>query len=165
MAPTVLYLNPGFPVEMPFFVHGLAEVGARVVGVGDQPREALPPRARRALSNYLQVSSLFNEDAAVAEIVRETRAAGVRYDRIETLWEPLVMLAAKLRQALGVPGLTPQQALPFRDKELMKQKLDAAGIRTPRHFSCSDEKSVRAAAEFIVAPSETRRPSGFLSDR
>jgi ATP-grasp domain-containing protein len=150
--PTVLYLNPGFPAEMPNFVMGLAEVGATVVGVGDQPRQALPLKCQRALSNYVQISSLFDEERAFREIVSEVREAGVRFDRIETLWEPLVMLAARLRQALGVPGLTPQQALPFRDKELMKQKLDAAGIRTPRHCSCSDEASIRAAAERIGYP-------------
>lgn len=150
--PTVLYLNPGFPAEMPNFVLGLAEVGATVVGVGDQPRQALPEKCKRALSNYVQISSLFDEERAFREIVSEVREAGVRFDRIETLWEPLVMLAARLRQALGVPGLTPQQALPFRDKELMKQKLDAAGIRTPRHSSCSDEASIRASAERIGYP-------------
>lgn len=148
----VMFLNPAFPAEMPFFVAGLAEVGATVVGVGETPKEALPERCRRAMSNYIQIRSLFDEDGAFREIVSEVREAGVRFDRIETLWEPLVMLAARLRQALGVPGLTPQQALPFRDKELMKQKLDAAGIRTPRHCSCSDEASIRAAAERIGYP-------------
>ncbi|MBL4848843.1 MAG: ATP-grasp domain-containing protein [Planctomycetes bacterium] len=147
-----MFLNPGFPAEMPFFVAGLAEVGATVVGVGDMPKEALPERCRRALSNYIRIRSLFDEEGAFREIVSEVHEAGVRFDRIETLWEPLVMLAARLRQALGVPGLTPQQALPFRDKELMKQKLDAAGIRTPRHSSCSDEASIRAAAERIGYP-------------
>jgi hypothetical protein len=148
---SVMFLNPGFPAEMPHFVVGLAEVGASVVGVGDKPKEALPERCRRALSNYIQIPSLFDEEGAFREIVSEVREAGVRFDRIETLWEPLVMLAARLRSAL-VPGLTPRQALPFRDKELMKRKLDEAGIRTPRHCSCSDEASIRAAAERIGYP-------------
>lgn len=149
---TVLFVNPAFPAEMPFFTMGLAEVGVRVVGVGETPKELLPDRCKRALSNYIRVRSLFDEDAALREIVSEVRAAGVRFDRIETLWEPMVMLAARLREALDVPGLRPAQALPFRDKELMKQKLDAAGIRTPRHFRCRDEQSIRAAAEQIGYP-------------
>ena len=45
-----------------------------------------------------------------------------------------MLLAAELREALGVPGLSVEQTLPFRDKERMKQVLDAAGIRTPRHL-------------------------------
>ena len=148
----VLFLNPGFPSEMPYFVAGLAELGVKVVGVGDSPKETLPERCRRALSNYVRIPSMFDEESACREIVREVRAAGVTFDRVETLWEPLVMLAARVRHALGVPGLTPEQALPFRDKELMKRKLDAAGIRTPRHFGCANEASVRGAAERLGYP-------------
>lgn len=148
----VLFLSPHFPAEMTYFTEGLAEIGAMVVGVGDHPKEALPERCRRALSNYIRVPAIMDEDAVVREVVREVRAAGVRFDRVETLWEPLVITAARLREALGVPGLTVAQALPFRDKELMKQRLDAAGIRTPRHARCEDERQVRAAAEEIGYP-------------
>ena len=38
--------------------------------------------------------------------------------------------------------MTVEQTLPFRDKELMKQVLDAAGIRTPRHASTSTVQGV-----------------------
>jgi hypothetical protein len=148
----VLFLAPAFPAEMPHFTRGLADVGAKIVGVGDSPKEALPPEVRRCLSNYIRVPSLMHEESALREIVREVRGVGVRFDRVETLWEPLVMLAARLREVLGVPGLRPAQALPFRDKELMKQKLDAAGIRTPRHSRCTSEDEVRAAAERIGYP-------------
>ena len=48
-----------------------------------------------------------------------------------------MVLAARIREDLGLPGMTIEQTLPFRDKELMKQVLDAAGIRTLRHTSSS----------------------------
>ena len=35
----VLMLAPGYPGEMPHFTRGLAEVGAKVIGVGDQPAD------------------------------------------------------------------------------------------------------------------------------
>ena len=38
----VLMFSPGYPAEMPYFTRGLAEVGARVWGIGDQPAGALP---------------------------------------------------------------------------------------------------------------------------
>ena len=43
----VLFLAPTYPPEMRQYVRGLAEVGARVLGVGDTPREALPARLPR----------------------------------------------------------------------------------------------------------------------
>ncbi|MBS0396492.1 MAG: hypothetical protein JSR54_17875, partial [Proteobacteria bacterium] len=99
----VLLLSPGYPAEMPEFTRGLAEVGARVIGVGDQPAEALPERTRRALAAYVRVRSLFDEARCVEELTREL--AGRRIERVEALWEPLMLLAARLREALGVPGL------------------------------------------------------------
>ena len=38
----VLMFSPGFPAEMPYFTRGLAEVGARVWGIGDQPEVMIP---------------------------------------------------------------------------------------------------------------------------
>ncbi|MBS0375651.1 MAG: ATP-grasp domain-containing protein [Proteobacteria bacterium] len=146
----VLMLSPGYPAEMPEFTRGLAEVGATVVGVGDQPLEALPERARRSLAAYVRVRSLFDEAAAVAEVRREL--AGRRIDRVESLWEPLMLLAARLREALGVPGLDVAATVPFRDKEAMKLRLDAAGIRTPRHVAAASVAACWEAAERIGFP-------------
>jgi hypothetical protein len=35
---TVVMLSPGFPAEMAYFTRALTTVGARVIGIGDQPR-------------------------------------------------------------------------------------------------------------------------------
>ena len=43
-------------------------------------------------------------------------------DRVECLWEPYMLLAARIREAFGLPGLTVEQTVPFRDKETMKQR-------------------------------------------
>lgn len=147
---TVLLISPGYPADMPHFARGLAEVGARALGVGDQAPDALPELVRRSLSDYLQVRSLWN----TADVVAALRGwlAGRTLDRIECLWEPGMLLAAELREALGVPGLDVAQTLPFRDKERMKQVLDAAGIRTPRHVACATEQEVRAAAGRVGYP-------------
>ena len=125
----ILLLSPGYPADMPEFTRGLAEAGARVFGVGDSPVDGLPPMVRRSLTEYIPVRSLWDEDAVIASL-RE-RLRGQQLDRIECLWEPGILLAARLRETFGVPGLNVEQAQRFRDKELMKQALDAAGIRTP----------------------------------
>ena len=127
----VLLLSPGYPADMPEFTRGLAEAGARVFGVGDSPIDGLPPMVRRFLTEYIAVRSLWDEEAVIASL-RE-RLRGQQLDRIECLWEPGILLAARLRQVFGVAGLDVPQAQRFRDKELMKQALDDAGIRTPRH--------------------------------
>ena len=44
-----------------------------------------------------------------------------------------VLLAARLRDAFGIPGVGSQQATLFRDKVAMKTHLQARGIWVPRH--------------------------------
>ena len=129
----VLMISPGYPAEMAFFTRGLGQAGVIVIGLGDQSPDALPPIAKQALDHYVHVGSLAADDhvsAAVRELARQ-----VRIDRVECLWEPYMILAARLREELGLPGLTVAQTVPFRDKERMKQLLDAAGLRTPRHVA------------------------------
>jgi formate-dependent phosphoribosylglycinamide formyltransferase (GAR transformylase) len=135
---------------MPHFTRALAQVGARVIGLGDQDKDALPELARRHLAHHLHVRSLWDEGAVVREVQRVARQ--IRIDQVECLWEPGMLLAARIRAALGLPGMTVEQTLPFRDKEIMKRRLDAAGIRTPRHFRAVTEDQVRDAAERLGYP-------------
>jgi biotin carboxylase len=146
----VLMISPGYPGEMAFFTRGLAAAGASVIGVGDQPVASVPAIAREALAHYIPVGSLA-AGQAVAATVREL-ARQVRIDRVECLWEPYMMLAARLRQELELPGLTVAQTVPFRDKERMKQLIDAAGLRTPRHEATETVAGVWAAAERLGFP-------------
>ncbi len=146
----VLMLSPGFPGDMPHFTRGLAEVGARVYGLGDQPLAALPAEAREALSDYRQVRSLWDADAVVDEVRGWLR--GRELDRAECLWEPGMEVVARIREAFGLPGLGVEASVAFRDKERMKQVLDAAGIRTPRHARATTEQECREAAERIGYP-------------
>ena len=127
----VVYLSPGFPAEMPLFVRGLSQVGAAVYGVGDQPPQALAAEAREGLTDYLQVGSFDDEAAVIAEIRRWLRGKSI--DRVECMWERLMYLAATLRETFTVPGMSRAQTAIVRDKESMKQAVEDAGLRVPRH--------------------------------
>ena len=146
---TVVMLSPGYPAEMAYFTRALAGAGARVIGVGDQPPHDLPAAARDALAHYEHVS-LADEDAVLGALHGLARHA--RFDQVECLWEPYMILAARIRETFGLPGMTVGQTVPFRDKERMKQVLDAAGVRTPRHASTGTVAGVWEAAERIGFP-------------
>ena len=146
----VLFISPHYPEEMQDFTRGLAEVGAQVYGVGDTPRASLPPHIQRHLRDYLQVPGLFDEDEALRRIVAATRHLGL--DRVECMWEPCIVLAARVREALGVPGMTPDVALGFRDKPIMKERVMAAGLRVPHFARVSTAAEALAAAERIGYP-------------
>ena len=53
-----------------------------------------------------------------------------------------------------------EQAMTFRNKDLMKQKVGAAGIRTARHAAASSIAEVRAGAEQIGFPVIVKPISG-----
>jgi hypothetical protein len=142
-------ISPGYPVEMSYFTRGLAAVGATVIGVGDQPPSALPDAARDALAHYEHVA--LSDEGAVLDALHGL-AQHVSIDQVECLWEPYMILAARIRESFGVPGMTVDQTVPFRDKERMKQAIDAAGVRTPWHVSATTVAGVWEAAEQVGYP-------------
>jgi hypothetical protein len=146
----VLMISPGYPAEMPLFTRGLADEGANVIGVGDQPVDALPEAARQALSRYVQISSFADEEAAVGETLAALR--GTNVDRVESMWEATMYLAARLRERIGTPGLDVAHTVPFRDKQVMKEVLGSAGIRVPRSVRASTVDAVRAGADEVGYP-------------
>ena len=154
----VMLLSPGYPPEMPKFVRGLSEAGATVIGLGDQPPGNLPEDVRRRLADYVKTPGFHDEGAIVAQAREYARR--IRIDRVECLWEPLMIVAAKIRESIGVPGMTVAETVPFRDKEAMKQVLDRAGIRVPRHARATTVAEVRAAVERIGYPAIVKPIAG-----
>ncbi len=71
----VLFLSPGFPIEMTDFVRGLSEVGAAVIGLGDQPDHSVPDKARQALSAYYQVDFSDPESVVATAVAIAERVA------------------------------------------------------------------------------------------
>ncbi|MEM1177705.1 MAG: ATP-grasp domain-containing protein [Acidobacteriota bacterium] len=147
---TVLVIQPGFPAEVPFFVRGLKRMGARVLGVGDMPRGSLPPVAREGLDAYLQVGNLWDAPALIHAL--RSWALPVKLDRVECLWEAAMEISAHVRQAFGLPGLSPAHTRLFRDKNLMRQALEQAGIRNPRYARASTRAEVLEAAQQVGLP-------------
>ena len=146
----VVFLAPIYPPEMIEYTRGLAEVGAEVYGVGDTPREALPARVKPYLHDYLQVPRIMNEEDVMDRVTVWLRGKSI--DRVLANWEPLVILAARLRERWGMPGMSVDAVTGFRDKQLMKERVAAAGLRVPRSRRVRTEQETRAAAEELGYP-------------
>ncbi len=146
----VAFLSPAYPPEQRAFTRGLAEIGATVVGVGDGPEAGVHGETRRFLSAWVQCPNLFDEAAAADHLVPILARAGV--DRVITNWEPLILLAATVRERLGLPGMSRDVALGFRDKQVMKERLAAAGLRVPYSHRVRTVAEAWAAAERVGYP-------------
>lgn len=146
----VIFLSPHYPEEMLDFTRGLAEVGAQVYGVGDMPAAGLPAQVRPYLHDYIQLPGLIDEAQALPRLIELAKQIGA--DRVETLWEPLVLLAAAVREVIGLPGMDRDTALGFRDKPIMKARLATAGVRVPRFGRSATVEGVLEAAAAIGYP-------------
>ncbi|MDQ3037211.1 MAG: ATP-grasp domain-containing protein [Myxococcota bacterium] len=154
----VVFLSPVYPPEMQQYTRGLAEVGAQVFGVGDTPREALPPSVKPYLHDYLQVPRIMDEDDVMERVSAWLR--GREVDRVLSNWEPLVLLAARLRERWGLPGMSYETVRGFRDKQLMKERVAAAGLRVPRSQRIRTASQAREAAERFGYPAIIKPISG-----
>jgi len=145
-----VFLAPSYPPEMQQYTRGLAEVGAEVYGVGDTPVQALPAQLKQHLHDYLQVPRILDEADVVERVTVWLR--GRQVDRVLANWEVMVLTAARLRERFGVPGMTVDAVNGFRDKQLMKERVAAAGLRVPRAVRVRTVAERRAAAAQIGFP-------------
>ena len=137
------------------FTRGLAEVGVDVLGVGDGSPD---PELRRYLSAYLEVPSLLDEEDLIARVRAWLRGHSI--DGVLANWEPLVMVAARLREQFGLPGMSVDAVRGFRDKQLMKDRVAKAGLRVPRAYRVHSIKDVWSAVEQIGYPAIIKPISG-----
>jgi biotin carboxylase len=151
----VVFLSPRYPPEMRQFTRGLAEVGAEVLGVGDGSAD---PELRRYLSDYLEVPSIMDEEDVIARVHSWLRGRSI--DRVLANWEPLVVVAARLRERFGLPGMSVDTVRGFRDKQLMKDRVAAAGLRVPRAQRVRSIADVWRAVELTGFPAIIKPISG-----
>jgi biotin carboxylase len=146
----VVFLSAAYPPEMQQYTRGLAEVGAEVYGVGDQNVAALPASMKKHLAGWLQVPRIMDEDDVIERVTAWMR--GREVDRVLANWEPLVILAARIRERWGMPGMSVNAVRGFRDKQLMKERVKAAGLRVPRSARVFTSADAHAAAEQVGYP-------------
>ena len=139
----VVFIEPRFPANQRHFVRALKEVGATVTAIGEGSKESLSADLREQLSHYEQVDSVVNEGA----VLRAARFihSRLRIDRLEAVVEAHIMCAARVREALGIPGTSVRSSWLCRDKPAMKEVLRKGGVRCALSTGAS---SVQEALDF-----------------
>lgn len=87
------------------------------------------------------------DDSAEVRRVMATICAEHRVERIFPLFEGDVLTASRCRADHGIPGLDPEQALAFRDKNVMHRRAEELGILVAR--SCRPD-TIGAVQEFAA---------------
>lgn len=121
----VVFLSPAFPPTAPAFCAALAKEGVKVLGIGDQE---LSPQLQRAcgLTHYVFEPRMAEFQPLLDATEALARTFG-RIDRIDSNGEHWLACEARLRDELGVPGLS---------SETLRQQISASttGVASPAQW-------------------------------
>lgn len=150
MSIDVIFIEPCFPANQREFVRALHAVGARVIGIGERPKEALGDELRHQLAHYEQIGNV-TDDNQVERAVRFVQQK-VKVDRLEAVVEAHMMTAARVREKCGIPGTSVKTTYLCRDKPSMKEALRAAGVSCAQSIGSSDVDEIREFAARVGFP-------------
>ena len=165
MPADVIFLEPSFPRNQREFVRALHSVGARVIGIGERPKESLDDELRHWLTHYEQVGNITDVNQ-VEQAVRFIQSK-VNVDRLEAVVEAHVMCAARVRETCGIPGTSVETTFLCSDKPAMKEALRNAGVPCAQSIGSSDPAEIRRFAArvgfpLVVKPRDAAGASGTI---
>jgi carbamoylphosphate synthase large subunit len=146
----VILVEPVFPANQREFARALHAVGARVIGIGERPKEALDDGLRHWLTHYEQISNVCDE-AALERAVRFVMGRA-NPQRLEATVEAHIMTAARVRERCGIPGTSVKTSYLCRDKPSMKDVLREAGVPTAASVGAKTPDDARDLAKRVGFP-------------
>ncbi|GAA2827300.1 ATP-grasp domain-containing protein [Crossiella cryophila] len=142
-----LYVKGGAPLEHVF---------PRIAGEGELHVLALMPLPeagesewRPACTSVTELATEARGEALVDLVVEHARALGA--DAVLSISEFAVLLVAKVAQRLGLPGGGPG-LITARDKRLMRETWERAGVPIPRFRRVDSEADLAAAMTELTPP-------------
>lgn len=143
--PRILYLSPGFPPNSHLFCVAAHARGASVVAVGDVPEGELPPEARAALARYVFEPRMGEYDVLLG-IVHALVAEHGPIDFVESNGEHWLEVEGRLRDDLGIAGLTAHDVRRLRSKLAMAEVFETAGVPSVPGIRCASPEVIRGFA-------------------
>ena len=137
----ILYLSPGFPPNSHLFCVAAHSRGANVLAVGDMPESDLPPQAHHALESYVFEPRMGEYEVLLA-IVESMIAEHGRIDFVESNGEHWLEVEGRLRDDLGIEGLTARDVARVRSKLAMAEAFKNAGVPSVPGIRCLSSEAV-----------------------
>ena len=141
----ILYLSPGFPPSSHLFCVAANARGASVLAVGDVPESGLLPEARRAIERYVFEPRMGEYDVLLG-IVGSLIAEHGPIDFVESNGEHWLEVEGRLRDDLGIAGLTAQEVRRLRSKLAMAEVFEQARVPSIAGIRCSSPEAVEGFA-------------------
>jgi hypothetical protein len=155
----ILYLSPAFPPNSHLFCVAAHARGASVLAVGDVPESDLPADARQALERYVFEPRMGEYDVLLG-IVQGLVAEHGRIDFVESNGEHWLEVEGRLRDDLGIEGLSARDVARVRSKLAMAEVFAAAGVPCVPGIRCVSSAAVRGFAATHGLPLVFKPDSG-----
>ena len=126
-----VYLSPHFPTNYYPFVIKLREAGVNVLGICDTPYDQLSDPLKRHLTEYYRVSDMHNYNELLRAVGYFTHRYG-KIDRFESHNEYWLEIEAHIRTDFNIPGPKSTEIAWVKQKSLMKEIYQQAGIPVAR---------------------------------
>ncbi len=164
MTQHLIFVAPFFMEATLRFLEGAACLpGVQLSLISQDPVERLPRSLRDQLAGHWRVSNGLDP----AQIVEGARRLAQGLGKARRMFGPLEQLQvplARARERMGIPGLSVEAAMNFRDKSRMKTVLENSGVPCARHALVGDNETAqvaRARFAWITRPTSTHILSAF----
>ena len=141
----ILYLSPGFPPNSHLFCVAAHSRGAGVLAVGDMPESDLPWQARRAIERYVFEPRMGEYDVLLTIVIALIAEHGA-IDFVESNGEHWLEVEGRLRDDLGIEGLTARDVARVRSKLAMAEAFQKAGVPCVPGIRCWSSEAVKSFA-------------------
>ena len=142
------------------FLEGAASLtGVRLSLISQDPLEKLPASLRQRLAGHWRVNNGLDPE----QIVDGAQRLGRELGEVVRMFGPLEQLQVPLavaRERMGIPGVSVDAAINFRDKSRMKKVLKSAGVPCARHALVGDSEAARAFVSEVGFPVVVKPPAG-----
>ena len=158
--PNVLFAAPILSENASRMIEAAASLPDVRLGVITQdPAEKMSRQMARAVTAHWRVDDILDAGQlawAAGELGK--RLGGI--DRLFGAYEQLQGPLAEVREKLGIPGMRPEVAARFRDKNLMKDVFHANGVPCARHSLAESADDAVAFANTVGYPVVVKPPAG-----
>jgi hypothetical protein len=141
----ILYLSPGFPPNSHLFCVAANARGASVLAIGDVPGSDLPAQTLPALERYVFEPRMGDYEVLLG-IVTSMVAEHGPIDFVESNGEHWLEVEGRLRDDLGIEGLSARDVKRLRSKLAMAETFARADVPFVPGIRCSSAEVVRGFA-------------------
>ena len=160
MTQHLIFVAPFFMEATLRFLEGAACLpGVQLSLISQDPAERLPKSLRHQLAGHWRVKNGLDP----AQIVEGARRLEQELGKAKRMFGPLEQLQVPLavaRERMGIPGLSVEAAMNFRDKSRMKTVLENSGVPCARHALVGDSESAQAFVAKVGFPVVVKPPAG-----